>query len=231
MPASLNNPFAKVVPAIAEIAAEEFQEFITTESKKWDYDFSEQKGKMFGVLVVQQKDESYAYLGAVSGKLPAGAECNNLIPSVFDVSTGDYFINKGMVGLGEILSEIKDSDDASEINLLKEKSRAHSIALQKRLFENYHFRNLSGAKKNLIEIFKDSSHGNPPTAAGECAAPKLLQYAFNHQLKPIALVEFWWGKLMNKDREHKAFYPACKDRCRPILEFMLEDDSLFRKIR
>jgi len=228
IPSSLNNPFAEAVPAIAKIAATEFQAFITKESKKWNYDFSIQKGKMFGVLVVQLEDGSHAYLGAVSGKLPADAECTNLIPSVFDVSTGDYFINKGMIGLGEILSEIKDSADPSKINLLKEKSKAHSMALQQRLFENYHFINLSGKKKNLIEIFEESSHGKPPTAAGECAAPKLLQYAIAHQLKPIALAEFWWGKPMNKDKKHSTFYPACKDRCRPILEFMLEDRSLFQ---
>lgn len=227
MPTALNNPFAQLIPFIAKIAAEEFQSFISKESQKWDYDFSVQKGKMFGVLVVQRADGSYAYLGAVSGKLPANAQCIDLIPSVFDVSIGDYFINKGMTGLSEILNDIKNTNNPTEISLLKEKSKIKSIALQQRLFENYHFTNLSGAQKNLIEIFNGSSHGNPPTAAGECAAPKLLQYAIEHQLKPIALAEFWWGYSVNKDKVHNTFYPACKDRCRPILEYMLEDDGLF----
>jgi len=75
---------------------------------------------------------------------------------------------------------------------------------------------------------RSSSHGNPPAAAGECAAPKLLQYAFEHRLKPIALAEFWWGNpSQNKEREHKVFYPACKNKCRPILEYMLNDTALF----
>ena len=66
----------------------------------------------------------------------------------------------------------------------------------------------------------------PPSAAGECAAPKLLQYAIEHQLKPIALTEFWWGN-STKEKTHNVFYPACKNKCRPILEYMLEDTELF----
>lgn len=228
IPTTLNNPFANFVPAIAKIAALEFQAFIATESQKWDYNFSVQKGKMFGVLVVQLEDNGYVFLAAVSGKLPANAQCIHLVPSVFDVSTGDYFINRGMTGLSEILYDIKNTSDQTEISLLKEKSKTKSIALQQRLFENYQFTNLSGQQKNLIDIFKSSSHGNPPTASGECAAPKLLQFAIEHQLKPIALTEFWWGNPMNnKEKEHNVFYPACKNRCRPILEFMLEDIGLF----
>jgi len=104
--------------------------------------------------------------------------------------------------------------------------------LQQRLFENYHFLNRSGQVQNLLEIFKHSSHGNPPSAAGECAAPKLLQYAIQKQLKPIALAEFWWGSaIAHPGKEQGVFYPACKDKCRPILEYMLEDTELFVKRR
>ena len=105
-----------------------------------------------------------------------------------------------------------------------------SFALQQRLFENYRILNLLGKEKNVLQIFKSSSQGNPPSAAGECTAPKLLQYAFKHQLKPIALAEFWWGNLLtNKEREHQVFYPACKNKCRPILEYMLNDTQLFNQ--
>ena len=89
--------------------------------------------------------------------------------------------------------------------------------------------NISGQEKNLLEIFKDASNGMPPSAAGECAAPKLLQYAMKHGLKPIALTEFWWGSPIH-EREHKIFYPACKNKCRPILEYMLEDATLFSSV-
>ena len=228
IPLKLNNPFGVYVPEIAKIATKEFQEFIAIESQKWAYDFRVQKGKMFGILVVQKEDNAYCYLGTASGRLPRNAKCNKFVPSIFDDSVGDFFINKGMTALTEIGIQIKSANNPSEIILLKEKSKQKSIALQQRLFENYHFLNLSGKKKNLLEIFKHSSHGNPPSAAGECVAPKLLQYAIRHRLKPIALTEFWWGNpIKNKDREHNVFYPACKDKCRPILEYMLEDTELF----
>lgn len=226
----LNNPFGLYVPQIASIAANEFQQFITSESQKWKYDFRTQRGKMFGVLVVQKEDNTYGYLGTVSGKLPSNATCNKFIPSVFDDSVDDFFINKGMKELTEIGSVIKKTNNQAEINSLTEKRRQKSFVLQQFLFENYRFINLGGIEKNVLQIFENSSHGNPPSAAGECTAPKLLNYAFKHQLRPLALAEFWWGNLVNSlEREHKVFYPACKNKCRPILEFMLDDTDLFNK--
>jgi len=228
--AELNNPFATTVPEIAKIAAQEFQDFIKIVSPSWEYDFHLVKGKMFGVLVVEKEDRSYGYLGTVSGKLPKKANCAQFIPSVFDDSTGDFFINKGMTEITAIRNQIKKTQTLSEITTLKEKSKEKSIALQQRLFENYHFTSRSGKTKKLIDIFKQSNHAYPPSAAGECAAPKLLDYALEHQLKPIALAEFWWGKaIKKKGMHHKAFYPACKNRCLPILEYMLEDFELYNR--
>ncbi len=230
IPEKLNNPFEVDVPNISKIAAKEFQNFIASESQKWEYDFRVQKGKMFGVLVVQQKDNTYSYLGTVSGKLPGNAKCNKFVPSVFDDSTDDFFINKKMTELTEIGRDIKNTNHPPEIISLKEKRKQKSIVLQQWLFENYNFLNLSGKEQNLLEIFKRSSNGMPPSAAGECAAPKLLQYAIQHQLKPIALTEFWWGSSI-KEKTHNVFYPACKNKCRPILEYMLEDRELFNSRR
>jgi tRNA pseudouridine32 synthase/23S rRNA pseudouridine746 synthase len=228
IPETLANPFSNEVDAIAKIAASEFETYITSESEQWDYDFNKIKGKMLGVLVVQKADQSYGYLGSHSGKMPNHVVCNKCVPSIFDDSVGDYFINKGMTELSEIATSIKNSRNESEINELKIRSKEKSIALQQRLFENYLFVNLSGEKKNLLEIFKASSHGKPPCAAGECTAPKLLQYAIENKLKPIALAEFWWGKPKeNSSKETGDFYPACKERCRPILEYMLEDKELY----
>lgn len=228
IPLQLNNPFEEFVPEIAKIAAKEFQDFLILESKKWKHDFDTQKGKMFGVLVIQKKDNTLCYLGTVSGKLPNNEVCANFIPSVFDNSIDNFFINRGMTELTEIGNKVKSSNDAVEISLLKEMSRKKSNALQKRLFENYNFLNFSGKNKNLLDIFENASQGNPPSAAGECAAPKLLNYAIQNKLKPIAVAEFWWGSsIKNKEKTHKTFYPACKDRCRPILEYMLENESLF----
>lgn len=230
IPAEFNNPFGSYIPEIARIAANEFQEFISSESQEWKHDFFIQKGKMFGILVVQNEDDSYSYLGTVSGKLQGNAICERFVPSVFDDSTDNFFINRGMKELTDIGSQIKKTNNPSEISLLKEKRKQKSFALQQQLFENYQFLNFLGMEKNVLQIFENSSHGNPPSAAGECAAPKLLQYAFENRLKPIAVAEFWWGgSIKNSEREHKVFYPACKNKCRPILEYMLDDTDLFNQ--
>ena len=232
IPEKLNNPFGKHIPEIARIAAKEFQDFITLESRGWGAELSIRRGKMFGVLVVQKEDHTFAYLGTISGKIPGNATCDNFIPSVFEESTDDFFINKGMTELTEMGEKIRKTNNQKEILALTESRKLKSFALQNRLFENYQFLNLLGAEQNVLEIFKLSSHGNPPSAAGECAAPKLLHYAFKQQLKPIAIAEFWWGNPpKNKERSHKIFYPACKDKCRPILEYMLDDTSLFKQAK
>ncbi len=230
MPRKLNNPFGAYIPEVSRIAAAEFQTFIRSESEKWKDATPVQKGKMFGVLVVQKLDDTYGYIGTNSGKLPGNATCDKFIPSLFDASIDDFFFDKGMTELTEICNQVNTSTNPIEIGLLKEKRKQKSIGLQKRLFENYNFINLSNKKKNLLDIFMQASNGIPPSAAGECAAPKLLQYAIIHQLKPIALSEFWWGNpSKNKERAHKVFYPACKNKCRPILEYMLQDSELFNR--
>ena len=111
----------------------------------------------------------------------------------------------------------------SKINQLKEERKAKSAALQQKLFQQYSFLNQNGETKSLGAIFED----NPPASAGECAAPKLLQYAFAHQLKPIALAEFWWGQSPKSEiRKHGHFYPACTGKCKPILAHMLDGMAL-----
>ena len=229
IPDKLNNPFGGTIPEIVKIATAEFQEYIASESHKWDHDFTIQKGKMFGVLVVRKADSGYAYIGTTSGKLLGNTQCEKFVPSVLNDSEDDFF-NKGMTELTEMGEIINSSQSQSTIREQTKKRKQKSLALQQRLFENYLFSNISGAHKNVIEIFKNSSQGNPPSAAGECAAPKLLQFALTHDLIPIAIAEFWWGITpKNKDRVHKGFYPACKNRCRPILEFMLDDTTLYNQ--
>lgn len=105
-----------------------------------------------------------------------------------------------------------------KINAIKENRRVKSAELQQQLFENYAFLNQFGELKSLGKIF----NGNPPAGAGECAAPKLLHYAFQNQLKPIAMAEFWWGQSPKSEvRKHQQFYPACTGKCEPILAHML----------
>ncbi|USD67980.1 RluA family pseudouridine synthase [Vibrio sp. SCSIO 43136] len=105
-----------------------------------------------------------------------------------------------------------------EIGTLQELRAKRSNALQHRLFSNYTFLNANGENKALTEIFDETI----PAGSGECAAPKLLQYAYLHNLTPIAMAEFWWGVSPKSEvRQHGRFYPSCKAKCEPILGHML----------
>ena len=111
----------------------------------------------------------------------------------------------------------------AEIESLKEQRRQRSEALQAWLFEQYVVLNARGEQKNVRQIFADERGTEPPAATGECAAPKLLQYAFSHGFTPIVMAEFWWGKSpAGEIRQHGAFYPACHSKCEPLLNFMLQ---------
>ena len=109
-----------------------------------------------------------------------------------------------------------------QIDQLKKERKERSGALQQKLFDQYQFLNIRGERKGLVDIFTTERGIMPPSGAGECAAPKLLQYAFEHQLTPIALAEFWWGRESSYEiRKPGHFYPSCKTKCEPILGHML----------
>ena len=110
-----------------------------------------------------------------------------------------------------------------EIEQLKQERKRRSAALQRKLFEQFRILNARGEVKDLCELFAPTYQGAPPAGAGECAAPKLLQYAYQHQLEPIAMAEFWWGDSPKTEiRHHGYYYPACKGKCEPILHHMLQ---------
>lgn len=120
----------------------------------------------------------------------------------------------------ERISQSQKIIDQFQIEVLKEKRKKKSASLQKQIFDQYQFLNQAGEIKSLLEIFQDQT---PMGGTGECAAPKLLQYAFQHKMKPLALAEFWWGQSPKSEiRKHRNFYPACIGKCKPILGHMLE---------
>jgi tRNA pseudouridine32 synthase / 23S rRNA pseudouridine746 synthase len=122
-----------------------------------------------------------------------------------------------------------------DIDTLKNERKDKSAALQQQLFEQYAFLNKDGKSKSLQDIFSVTAFGKPPGGAGECATPKLLQFAFASGFKPLAMAEFWWGASPKSEiRKHKQFYPACTGKCKPILAHMLEgmpvDENPFLRI-
>lgn len=119
--------------------------------------------------------------------------------------------------------QTQTEDWERRISALKSERKTRSAALQQKLFEQFGMLNYRGEVKNLCEIFGQTVHKTPPAGAGECAAPKLLQQAYLHGWKPIAMAEFWWGDSPKTEiRHHGHYYPACKEKCEPILQHMLQ---------
>lgn len=311
LPEKFTFPFYYQPHKLSEIAASSLQDYLATQTN-FDHNFgldSAMKGlvigKMFGVLVCQNKKGELGYLWAFSGKLANENQHLYFVPTVFDMLTEDSFFRKEEEVLNafnrtlenlendvnylqalasfkqakiqaetelqqqktrikeqkilrdekrnQLESTLSNEDIAllnlelseaskqesillkkmtkywkltlqsleekvavftNEMNQIKEDRKAKSAQLQQKLFSEYSFYNQYKETKSLGEIFNN----NPPAGAGECAAPKLLHYAFQNDLKPICMAEFWWGQSPNSEvRQHKQFYPSCKSKCEPIL--------------
>jgi tRNA pseudouridine32 synthase/23S rRNA pseudouridine746 synthase len=116
-------------------------------------------------------------------------------------------------------AELAIKDQIQAIELLKDERKKKSNRLQNQLFDQYSFFDQKQNKKSLKAIFGDDI---PPAGAGDCAAPKLLQYAYIQGYSIVCMAEFWWGKSpSNEIRLHQQFYPSCRGKCKPILGHML----------
>ena len=110
-----------------------------------------------------------------------------------------------------------------ESDILRHERKRRSDALQRWLFTHFVVRNGLSEERHLLDIFSNTSTPIPPSGAGECCAPKLLQYAYLHQLRPLSIAEFWWGDSpVGTLRRHLGYYPACRGKCLPILTHMLQ---------
>lgn len=111
----------------------------------------------------------------------------------------------------------------AEIECLRTERKTRSAALQQWLFKQFRMLNAYGEERDLCDLFQDTVQKTPPAGAGECAAPKLLQYAYQKGWQPLAMAEFWWGDSpKNEIRRHGYYYPACQGKCKPILKHMLK---------
>ncbi|EGU56239.1 pseudouridylate synthase, 23S RNA-specific [Vibrio nigripulchritudo ATCC 27043] len=319
LPERFTFPFYYQPHPLCELASQELQAHIQTQTD-WEHDFglgddpSTGKGKMFGILLVQNELGELGYLSAFSGKVADSNHLPGFVPPVYDWLADDSFVqaemdevtkvnaqvdalkvNPDFDVLTESLSELKKQSEVelekqrqkmiagranrkalraeaentlkgdeldslkeelgkqsvaeknqqkylklewqqridevqqkldaltAELEALKEKRKALSAALQNKLFDQYRFLNQAGDEKSLLDIFSQTTNPIPPAGSGECAAPKLLHYAFANQLKPVAIAEFWWGVSPKSEvRQHKKYYPACQSKCHPILGHMLE---------
>ena len=234
-PLNCANPFNTVPHELGKMAAEQLQRTLTL-PKSWIHNFgfdiesSEPIiGKMFGVLVVKDQNNNTGFISAFSGKMAGRYDIAGFVPPIYDSLASDGFLTAGMITLGKMIDQIKKlelenpEENKSKINSLKRQRSLHSSELQDQLFQHYLFINQYQEEKSLHDIFYDFLKIRPSSGAGDCALPKLLQYAFKQKLKPIAMAEFWWG-LSPKSiyREHQSYYPACKEKCEPILQHMLK---------
>ena len=124
----------------------------------------------------------------------------------------------------EVMHEIADEIGVfrQEIDALKARRKAMSEVLQERIFRLFVVSNARGECRDLVEVFKPLGT-LPPSGAGECCAPRLLNCAYKNDLRPVCMAEFWWGASpVGEVRHHGHFYPACRSKCKPILDFMLQ---------
>lgn len=178
-------------------------------------------------------NNEYAYLAAYSGIVNIDKSVNPssfdhlFVPPVYDLSVEDDFYKAEEEKISAINTRIKELETNAgvykhQISELKRERKERSQALQIEIFKHFNFTNYRGEEKNILDIFSEAKRGLPPGGAGECAAPRLLQYAFTHGLEPVAMAEFWYGYTPRKEiRLHKQFYPSCIEKCSPILAFML----------
>ena len=73
---------------------------------------------------------------------------------------------------------------------LKRARKKLSSELSQHLLSTYELRNFRNETKPMRDVFQGDGM---PTGTGDCCAPKLLQFASRHNLKPIGLAEFWIG--------------------------------------
>ncbi len=136
-----------------------------------------------------------------------------------------------------IMREIADEIAVfgQRIDEMKARRKMMSEALQARIFRLFVVSNARGERRDLVEVFRPLGT-LPPAGAGECCAPRLLNHAYNNGLRPVCMAEFWWGvSPVGEVRHHGHFYPACRSKCKPILDFMLqgldvEDNPLERPV-
>ena len=208
------------------------------------------KGKMLGVMIVEHKDLSrvhylnskYSFIAAYSGVVNLDPLTSDghpfFVPPVYDLNNpSDYYKEeeRNISAINRQIEELQKHADANKpkISILKRERKGRSKALQEWIFSRFNFVNRHNVARNIIDIFEDAKRGLPPGGSGECAAPRLLQFAFTHGLVPVAMAEFWYGispKVVYKDqsgehelrRVHLQFYPSCIEKCSPLLSYMLK---------
>ena len=222
-PERFTYPFAYEPHPLCQLAAKAVQAYIAShEEIREDAD----KGKMFGVLVVEMSPGQLGFLAAYSGLLAGRNDWPYFVPPIFDAQQPDGYFKTQEREISRISRTSRSSRDSSDFS-----SKQLSQELQTWLFHQYRLLNARGEVKDLVDVWQEyynrpkllRKYPLPPGGTGDCCAPKLLQYAYQQGLKPLCMAEFWWGETTKIElRHHLNYYPACRGKCKPVLTWMLQ---------
>lgn len=186
-----------------------------------DFLYGGARGKMFGVLVCCTASGEKRTLKAFSGQYNGMWEVDGWVPPLFDVQefyTLTSPVEKQIKALGREAAE--GTFDPTNRKILLQRRKKLSQQLMKEIHSLYRLHNFRDEQCSLFELFADTN--GIPTGTGDCCAPKLLNFAAIHGLQPLGLAEFYWGRTNRSASRHEGhFYPACEDKCGPILGFLL----------
>ena len=183
-----------------------------------NYLFGAANGQMLGVLVCTDADGNEVVLKAFSGQYHGQWLIPGWVPPVCDTEKFNALVKKTDDQIHE-LTEMLSTAEVEDAAAMQEKRKALSQHCLKQIYDLYTFRCIDGHDISLSDLFGSKL---PPTGTGDCCAPKLLQYAFTHQLHPVSMAEFYYGAPNSSGtKQHKEFYGPCDERCKPLLKHIL----------
>lgn len=199
------------------------------------------RGKMFGALLAKDSDGNGVILKAYSGQILGRSDWDGYVPAIFDYLQEDGFFKQHEAVISGINKQVREAEAllpkgkrSAEVERMKAERKERSNILQRWLFSQFMLEAPERHEtKSVLEVFGDYAKANglkqmlPPGGTGECCAPKLLHYANRNNLKPIQLVEFWYGDSPKGEvRHHGQFYEPCQAKCQPILWYLAPKEGL-----
>jgi len=118
LPKRFTFPFYYEPHPLCLLASKELQNHLENQ-KDWKHNFGLNKdeessnGKMFGVLLVQNKAGEIGYLAAFSGKLAGANHHSKFVPPIFDMLTEEGFFNQGQIELSSIHEQVRTLEKPS----------------------------------------------------------------------------------------------------------------------
>lgn len=226
------NPSATTTKAIQAVLQD------IASRQEWSEEVS--RGKMFGILTARNTNGDTVILKAYSGQIMGRSDWEGYVPAIFDYLQEDGYFKTHEAEISLINKRIKEAEvllpkgkRSAEVERMKAERKERSNFLQRWLFSQFMLTSHSGQKESVLQVFKEYASTNklkqslPPGGTGECCAPKLLQYANDHQLEPLELVEFWYGASPKGEvRHHGQYYEPCQAKCQPILWFLAPKTGL-----